>query len=152
MRQRAGNNPKRRVADLASLDTDWLRSLSERVRYVGSGHHKRHPADYGFERTNPVPTKSLCDAVTPVVLSQAQSWLKEGIMRSMVSTQRAFAAELLCPFDTARDMLDGDYSDENLLDVADYFQVSDRTVRTQLVNNHLLERSELDDERFALAA
>lgn len=66
--------------------------------------------------------------------------------------QRAFAAELLCPFDTARDMLDGDYSDENLLDVADYFQVSDRTVRTQLVNNHLLERSELDDERFALAA
>lgn len=66
--------------------------------------------------------------------------------------QRAFSAELLCPFDTARDMLDGDYSDENLQDVADYFQVSDLTVRTQLVNNHLLERSGLDDERFALAA
>lgn len=66
--------------------------------------------------------------------------------------QRAFAAELLCPFDTARDMLAGDYSDENQQDVADYFQVSDLTVRTQLVNNHLLERSELDHERFALAA
>jgi len=57
--------------------------------------------------------------------------------------QRAFSAELLCPFDTARDMMNGDYSDENLQDVADYFQVSDLTVRTQLVNNHLLERSEV---------
>jgi hypothetical protein len=66
--------------------------------------------------------------------------------------QRAFAAELLCPFETVRDMLNGDYSDENMQEVAHHFQVSDLTVRTQLVNNDHLERSALDDERFALAA
>lgn len=66
--------------------------------------------------------------------------------------QRAFAAEFLCPFDAARDMLAEDYSDENIHSVAEHFKVSDLTLRTQLVNNHLLERSELDDERFTLAA
>lgn len=66
--------------------------------------------------------------------------------------QRAFAAELLCPFNAARDMLAEDYSDENIHCVAEHFKVSDLTVRTQLVNNHLLERSELDDHQFTFSA
>lgn len=104
MRSRAGNNPKRRVADLATLDEVFLQSLSERARYVGSGHHKRHPADYGFGRTSPVPTKSLCDAVGPVLLSQAQTWLQQGIMRGMVSAPAAdgFPKYIWCVADDGR--------------------------------------------------
>lgn len=87
MKKRHGNNPKRRVTDDAhALNAQMLSTLCSRVRYVGSGHHKRYPADYGFERTNPVPTKSLCDAVAPVSLAQAQSYLIEGIRRGMIST------------------------------------------------------------------
>lgn len=58
--------------------------------------------------------------------------------------QRAFAAELLSPFEAVDHMLDGDYSPENQQDIADHFQVSDRTILTLLVNHQRLERSALD--------
>jgi hypothetical protein len=58
--------------------------------------------------------------------------------------QRAFAAELLSPFEAVDHMLDGDYSPENQQDVADHFQVSDRTILTLLVNHQRLERSALE--------
>ena len=35
--------------------------LTGYVRYVGSGHHKRNPADYGLTRTSLRPTQSFCD-------------------------------------------------------------------------------------------
>ena len=66
--------------------------------------------------------------------------------------QRSFAAELLCPFNTALNMLQGDYSLEKQGDVAAYFDVSEITVRTQLVNHKILEREDLDSEALATAA
>lgn len=66
--------------------------------------------------------------------------------------QRSFAAELLSPFISVLDMLDGDYSAENQLDVAEYFKVSPLTIRTQLVNHQILEREDLDSDVFPLAA
>lgn len=66
--------------------------------------------------------------------------------------QRSFAAELLCPFNAALNMLQGDYSLEKQGDVAAYFDVSEITVRTQLVNHKILEREDLDLEVFAAAA
>lgn len=65
--------------------------------------------------------------------------------------QRSFAAELLSPFEAVNEMLGGDYSVEKRQDVADYFQVSEITIRTLLVNHRLLEREELDEE-FEVAA
>lgn len=49
--------------------------------------------------------------------------------------QRAFAAELLCPYAAVREMLQGDHSEDARTEVAQHFQVSELTVRTQLVNN-----------------
>jgi hypothetical protein len=49
--------------------------------------------------------------------------------------QRAFAAELLSPWETVRAMLDDDYSPENQEHVAEHFVVSPLTIRTLLVNN-----------------
>jgi len=60
--------------------------------------------------------------------------------------QRSFAAEFLSPFESVDDMLAGDYSMENQQDVANFFQVSELTIRTLLVNHHRLEREDLDSE------
>ncbi len=61
-------------------------------------------------------------------------------------TQRAFAAEFLSPFEFVDEMLAGDYSMENQLEVAQHFSVSELTIRTQLVNHGRLEREDLTGE------
>ena len=48
--------------------------------------------------------------------------------------QRAFAAELLSPWESVQAMLGSDYSDENKEQVAEYFIVSDWTIGTQVAN------------------
>lgn len=64
--------------------------------------------------------------------------------------QRAFAAELLCPFKALETFLDGDYSEQACEDAAQHFKVSERAVWTLLVNNDRLERNALDDDAEAL--
>jgi hypothetical protein len=59
--------------------------------------------------------------------------------------QRSFAAELLSPFEAVDKMLDGDYSSEAQQDAAEQFQVSEVTIRTQLVNHHRVEREQLEE-------
>jgi hypothetical protein len=58
--------------------------------------------------------------------------------------QRAFAAELLSPFDVVDAMLDGDYSDEQQQEVAEHFEVSPLTIRTLLVNHRRIERDDIE--------
>lgn len=60
--------------------------------------------------------------------------------------QRAFAAELLCPFEALEEMLGGDYSPEARDNAAHHFKVSERTVTTLLVNHKRLDRDFLEDE------
>lgn len=59
--------------------------------------------------------------------------------------QRAFAAELLSPFEAVDAMLDGDYSEEAQEEVAEHYEVSSRTIETLLMNNGRIEpREEFD--------
>lgn len=58
--------------------------------------------------------------------------------------QRAFAAQLLCPFDHLMEMLDEDLSEESQKDAAEHFGVSELTVRSSLVNHGELDRDVLD--------
>lgn len=60
-------------------------------------------------------------------------------------TQRAFAAELLCPIDVLKEYLDGDFSDDAMEDVAESFGVSTKVVETQLVNHQLLPSTVLGE-------
>jgi hypothetical protein len=66
--------------------------------------------------------------------------------------QRAFAAELLCPFEALEAFLDGDYSEQAREDAAEHFSVSERTVWTLLVNNGRLERHAVGDDAETLDA
>jgi hypothetical protein len=59
--------------------------LAQQVHYLGSGNHKRHPADYGLGRVDPRPEKSLCDLVRPIRKTEAQKLLASGVRRGMVS-------------------------------------------------------------------
>ena len=85
MRRRTGDNPTRRIIDVGLLTAEQTEALLARVQFVGSGHHKRNPLDYGFERTNPRPTKSLCDAQGSIMLADAHALLMSGIAKSMIS-------------------------------------------------------------------
>ena len=49
--------------------------------------------------------------------------------------QRAFAAELLSPWEAVQDMLGNDHSQENQERVAEHFEVSPLTIGTLLINN-----------------
>ena len=83
--KRAGNNPKRRIASKDSLTIAQRAALAKKVIYAASGHHKRNPADYGLERTNPRPTKSLCDRIRIIPLKEARTMIDKGISLGMVS-------------------------------------------------------------------
>lgn len=84
---RHGSNPKRRIARRGDLEPDVLERLSGEVRYTGSAHHKRAPADYGFNPpVNPRPWKSLCDGNRIVKLDEAVTLLREGVRRGVVSS------------------------------------------------------------------
>jgi hypothetical protein len=84
--KRPGNNPKRRIAPPDQLTDAQRTELARVVRYAGSGHHKRYPADYGLERTNPRPNKSLCDLVKVVPLEEAKAMLHKGVLCGMFSS------------------------------------------------------------------
>ena len=66
--------------------------------------------------------------------------------------QRAFAAELLAPFEAIEEMLAGDYSEDKQQDVADYFSVSPMVVNTLLKNHGRIERDQPEEDVFAAAA
>jgi len=85
MVHRPGNNPKRRIAPAGRLSDVHKADLAHAVRYVGNGHHKRNPADYGLERVNPRPTKSLCDLERVILLDEARQLLKNGIQYGLFS-------------------------------------------------------------------
>ena len=57
--------------------------------------------------------------------------------------QRAFAAELLSPWDAVQDALGDDYSDENQEYVAGYFNVSEMTISTHIANHTGIGREHL---------
>ena len=54
--------------------------------------------------------------------------------------QRAFAAELLSPYDAVDDMLDIDISEERQTEVAEHFQISPLAIRTLLMNKGRISR------------
>lgn len=61
--------------------------------------------------------------------------------------QRAFAAELLSPFQEVEAFLAGDFSEEMRQEAAHYFQVSELNIRTQLANHRHIDRDELEWEQ-----
>jgi hypothetical protein len=93
MPRRQGNNPKRRIAAADRLAQQERINLAARLTYVGSDHHKRHPADYGFQPpVSPRPWKSVCDAARIIPLDEATQFFRQGVTMGMFSEFPAGAA------------------------------------------------------------
>ena len=89
MPKRMVSNPKRRITPRQEVDTEVLARLEGEARYIGSAHHKRYGADYGFSPpANPRPNKSLCDGGRSVGRDEAEALFREGMQRGMISTYR----------------------------------------------------------------
>ena len=60
--------------------------MIDRLRCVGSAHHKLHPGDYGLAPPqNPRASKSPCDELRTLLLQEAIELFKRGIEHGMVS-------------------------------------------------------------------
>lgn len=89
MPKRDGNSPRRRISNPCP-EQSALKEFAATARYSASGHHKRNPADYGLERTNPRPTKSLCDGRRSLVKAEAEALLAKGFLTGLVSRTEPF--------------------------------------------------------------
>ena len=90
MPKREGNKPGRRIESRGKIEPAVLKRLAKRARYVGSAHHKRIPADYGFHPpAAPRSHKGLCDRGGVVKWKEAAELLREGLMRGMISAMGA---------------------------------------------------------------
>lgn len=89
MPRRRGNNPKRRIAPEGEASPADLERIAQEARYMGSAHHKRTPANYGFRPpVNPRPHKSLCDGTRIVRVAEARDLFHEGVRRGMIGSHR----------------------------------------------------------------
>jgi hypothetical protein len=81
-----GKNPKRRIGGLDRLTMDERMDLAGKVAYVGSGHHKRFPAVFGFgPSASPRPSKSVCDGIRIISKGEAEQLLRAGVLNGMFS-------------------------------------------------------------------
>ncbi|MCW8175169.1 hypothetical protein D8B25_07200 [Verminephrobacter aporrectodeae subsp. tuberculatae] len=78
----------RRAVAPGTVSPSDLRALSQKVRYVGHGNHKRFPADYGLTSTSPRPTKSLCDMARTIRHEEALALLVSGVLKGTISAPR----------------------------------------------------------------
>ena len=100
---------------------------------------KRHPAARRFEMAR------LVGGYADAIMRDSNSWLAStDSTTARQKYQRAFAAEFLCPIDSLMEYLDGDVYTGAIEDAATEFEVSERVVESQLMNNHALPRSETD--------
>jgi len=85
-KKRRGNDPKRRIASPDRLDKAGRETLAASLVYVGSAHHKRRPANYGFHPpVNPRPWKSICDGIRVIPKEEAVELFQNGVMNGMFS-------------------------------------------------------------------
>jgi hypothetical protein len=86
---RAGNNPKRRIVEAGRLTPEERAKLATGLSYVGSGHHKRYPADYRLTPpVSPRPWKSICDGIRIIPKEEASQLIYKGIINGMFSEIR----------------------------------------------------------------
>jgi hypothetical protein len=83
------SNPKRRIVPFAEQPAEQRADLATRIRYGGNPEHKMNPNDYGLTpQASPRPGKSLCDGSGPFSKAAAETLLRMGASKGMVSVQR----------------------------------------------------------------
>ena len=90
MKKRTTANPKRRLRAAPVVGGDLLRlaALAAEAVYGGNPEHKRNPGDFRLSPPSlPRPGKTLCDGAQVFARAQAETLLREGLRRGLVSVQ-----------------------------------------------------------------
>ena len=90
MRPRRIPNPKRRLRPIPQGEEAiaYLKQLATKITYGGNPEHKRNPGDFGLQPpSQPRQGKTLCDETEIFARRDAQSLLREGAHRGLVSVQ-----------------------------------------------------------------
>ena len=90
MRPRRIPNPKRRLRPMPQGEEAiaYLKQLATKITYGGNPEHKRNPGDFGLQPpSQPRQSKTLCDEAEIFTRRDAQSLLREGARRGLVSVQ-----------------------------------------------------------------
>lgn len=104
--------------------------LESRPNEVKFAVRKRNKAGRRFELA-----RLLCDYL---MADEGDRWLPVSDAKTARQrTQRAFAAEFLCPIQALEDFMSGDFTAGRLDQAAEHFSVSTTAVQAQLVNNRL---------------
>lgn len=109
-------------------------SVAVPLKEEGFSYHprKRYPTAKRFELARLIGDYLLYG-------NCGKSWLASTDIRtSRQKYQRGFAAEFLCPLNSLKAYLDNDYSDSAIEDAAEYFDVSEQTIKTILINKRLI--------------
>jgi hypothetical protein len=86
MPKRRTFNPKRRIR--GGCDPDELTALATRITYGGNPEHKRNPGDFALTPpAQPRADKTLCDAVGIHKRAVAQTLLRKGVRKGLISEQ-----------------------------------------------------------------
>lgn len=79
-------NLKRRIRQ--TVEETTLSRLADRVGYSGNPQHKLNPGDFNLTPpSSPRLDKTLCDGAKIFLRGQAQSLLREGVLRGLISVQ-----------------------------------------------------------------
>ena len=90
MRRRRTANPKRKIRDRPKSDAQItaLELLASKVTYTGNPAHKRNPGNFDLSPpSQPREGKTLCDGTGVTKSSVAETLLKEGLRRGLISAQ-----------------------------------------------------------------
>lgn len=87
-RPRKSYNPKRALVANKPEPAE-LAGLGKKVHYGGNPEHKRNPGDFGLTPPSaPRSDKTLCDLAGIRAKSEAQSALRSGVLRGLISAQK----------------------------------------------------------------
>jgi hypothetical protein len=148
----AGEGPllNRRLADLVEVDPHVFRSRSTvgdvtpygiRLRTRDTGQRVLLQARWSHDRRFEL-MRALGDAIWSES-SPLGPLSRAGTARQKF--QRAFAATMLCPLTALSDYLGNvEPSDEDITAAAWHFHVSERVVRSILVNKHMMDRTRIE--------
>ena len=117
---------------------------NETVKFVP---RKKHPVGKRFELARFIGDYTRAKNLNP------ESWLVTAdLSTARQRFQRAFAAEFLCPITSLVEYLGGDFSETAVEEASSYFEVSERTVESLLMNNGYIESAPYGDETLLSCA
>ena len=143
----------KRLADMAGVDRGALNSdVFERGFSFSLEKEEDEVVVFASRHRNSrrfTLARLIGDRIASSIQENLRPMTSSGTFRQKM--QRAFAGEFLCPFNSLAAYMQGDFSDEAIIEAAQEFDVSELTVKTLLMNHGKIEREDPDSIWYSAA-